>query len=369
IELMHAVEDRLGVILPMASFLQSPSVAELVEQAMRQLEAGSLAETKALHATAAGSQALARVMTHPLSHGQQALWLISRMAPESAVYNVPSAARVRGEVDAATMRRAFQTLVNRHAALRTTFKVVEGTPIAFVSDRCEVGFEFEDASAWDETALREHLTRLAHRPFDVEDKPPVCVPLLKRKDENALMLVMHHIVIDFWSLAILARELGELYEAERHGGAVSLPPVLHSYSDYVSWQAQMIAGPEGLRQLAYWERQLGGDPPLLSLHGDRPRPPVQTYRGASYTSTLGAELTHRLKALGRSRDATTYMTLLAVFQSLLSRYTGQEDILVGSPAAGRTRAAFSGVVGYFVNLLALRTDLSGSPNFMTLLDR
>src|SRR5262249_52239855 len=141
IELMHAVEDRLGVILPMASFLQSPSVAELVEQAMRQLEAGSLAETKALHATAAGSQALARVMTHPLSHGQQALWLISRMAPESAVYNVTSAARVRGEVDAATMRRAFQTLVNRHAALRTTFKVVEGTPIAFVSDRCEGGFE------------------------------------------------------------------------------------------------------------------------------------------------------------------------------------------------------------------------------------
>ena len=370
IELMHAVEEGLGVVLPMASFLQSPSIAELARQAMRQLEAKSVAENEAVAAAAAHTDAPESVTTHPPSHGQQALWLISRVAPDSSAYNVASAVRIRGEVDAAAMRRSFQTLVERHPSLRTTFKAVEGTPVAFVHERSEAGFDSEDAADWDEAAMQERLVKLAHRPLDLEAGPLLRVYLFERSsDEHVLLLVAHHIIVDFWSLAILVNELGALYEAERQGEAARLSPISKSYSDYVRWQTRMLEGPEGVRQSAYWEKQLDGSLPVLNLYGDRPRPPVQTYRGASHTSVLSAETTRRIKTLGEEHDATLYMTLLAAFQALLHRYTGQEDILVGSPAAGRSRAAFSNTIGYFVNPLVLRADLSDDPSFETLLER
>ena len=364
IELMHIVEVSLGVVLPMTSFLQSPSITELARQTMRQLADKSLAENEALANAAVALTAPETATTHPLSYGQQALWLISRMAPESAAYNIASAVRIRSEVDARAIRQAFQKLVERHPSLRTTFKAVEGTPVALVCEEVEASFDFEDGALWSEALLNERLMQLALRPFDLESGPLLRVNLFRRADaEYVLMVVAHHIVVDFWSLAILVHELGELYEAEQHGRAASLASISKTYSNYVGWQMEMLKGAEGERLWGYWEKQLGGALPVLNLHGDRLRPAVQTYRGASYTFELDAELARRLRGLGKNHDATLYMTLLAAFQTLLYRHTGQEDILVGSPAAGRSRAAFSNTVGYFVNPLVLRANLSGSPNF------
>ncbi len=364
IELMHAVEVSLGVVLPMTSFLQSPSITELASQVMQYLAVKRLGENES-RANAAGTTVLPNTLTtHPLSYGQQALWLISRLAPESAAYNVASAVRIRSRVDALAMRRAFQKLIERHPSLRTTFNEIEGTPVAVLCEEVAVSFDFEDVSSCSEARLNKHLTTLALQPFDLEIGPLFRVSLFRRsKEEYVLLWVAHHIVVDFWSLAILVHELGEIYEADQHGRAESLASVSETYSSYASWQAEMLKGPEGQRLRSYWEKQLGGTLPVLNLPGDHPRPAVQTYHGSSYDFEFDIELTQKLKTLGKNHDATLYMTVLAAFQVLLYRYTGQEDILVGSPAAARSRAAFSNVVGYFVNPLVLRADLSGNPTF------
>ena len=364
IELMHAVEVSLGIVLPMTSFLQSPSITELAQLAMQYLTAKRLAEKEAPLNAAVTTILPDTLLTHLPSYGQQALWLIAHLAPESAAYNVASAVHIQSEVEPGAMRRAFQKLVERHPALRTTFSAVEGTPVAVVCEEAEVSFDFEEVSSWNEERLNQHLTKLALLPFNLETGPLFRVNLFRRDTaEYVLMLVAHHIVVDFWSLAILVHELGELYEAERHGRAVSLAPVSKTYADYVGWQTEMLNGPEGLRLWDYWKEQLGGPLPVLNLQHDHLRPAVQTYRGSSYNFEFDVVLTRQLKALGKNHDATLYMTLLAAFQALLYRYTGQEDILVGSPAAARSRAAFSNVVGYFVNPLVLRANLSVNPSF------
>jgi amino acid adenylation domain-containing protein len=364
IELMHAVEVSLGIVLPMTSFLQSPSITELARQAMKYLTAKRLAEKEAPANAALTTILPDTLLTHRPSYGQQALWLIAGLAPESAAYNVASAVRIQSEVAPGAMRRAFQKLVERHPALRTTFSDIEGTPVAVVCEEVEVSFDFEEVPSWNEEVLNQRLTKLALLPFNLETGPLFRVNLFKLSEEEyVLMLVAHHIVVDFWSLAILVHELGELYEAERHGRAVSLAPISKTYADYVGWQTEMLDGPEGVRLGDYWKKQLGGALPVLNLQHDHLRPAVQTYRGSSYNFELDVVLTRQLKTLGKNHDATLYMTLLAAFQVLLYRYTGQEDILVGSPAAARSRAAFSNVVGYFVNPLVLRADLSGNPSF------
>jgi amino acid adenylation domain-containing protein len=364
IELMHAVEVSLGIVLPMTSFLQSPSITELARQAMKHLTAKRLAEKEAPANAALTTILPDTLLTHRPSYGQQALWLIAGLAPESAAYNVASAVRIQSEVEPGAMRRAFQKLVERHPALRTTFSDIEGTPVAVVCEEVEVSFDFEEVPSWNEEVLNQRLTKLALLPFNLETGPLFRVNLFKLSEEEyVLMLVAHHTVVDFWSLAILVHELGELYEAERHGRAVSLAPISKTYADYVGWQTEMLDGPEGVRLWDYWKKQLGGALPVLNLQHDRLRPAVQTYRGSSYNFELDVVLTRQLKTLGKNHDATLYMTLLAAFQVLLYRYTGQEDILVGSPAAARSRAAFSNVVGYFVNPLVLRADLSGNPSF------
>jgi amino acid adenylation domain-containing protein len=364
IELMHAVEVSLGIVLPMTSFLQSPSITELARQAMKYLTAKRLAEKEAPANATLTTILPDTLLTHRPSYGQHALWVIAGLAPESAAYNVASAVRIQSEVEPGAMRRAFQKLVDRHPALRTTFSDIEGTPVAVVCEEVEVSFDFEEVPSWNEEVLNQRLTKLALLPFNLETGPLFRVNLFKLSEEEyVLMLVAHHIVVDFWSLAILVHELGELYEAERHGRAVNLAPISKTYADYVGWQTEMLDGPEGVRLWDYWKKQLGGALPVLNLQHDHLRPAVQTYRGSSYNFELNVALTRQLKTLGKNHDATLYMTLLAAFQVLLYRYTGQEDILVGSPAAARTRAAFSNVVGYFVNPLVLRADLSRNPSF------
>ena len=362
IELMHTLEARLGVVISMESFLKSPGVAELAAMARQQLDAG--------HASMSDRVAVETVSTHHLSIGQQALWFLSRIAPDSVAHNIAVAIRLRNEIDVPAMRSAFQALVDRHASLRTTFTAVDGTPVARISERVEVSLEVTDACHLSEAALQEHLSQSSYHVFDLEAGPLLRVELMKRGvAEYVLLIVAHHIVVDFWSLAILLNELGVLYEAEQRNVTASLVPITLQYPDYVEWQTRMLEEEQGERLLGYWNRQLENTPPPLDLNAGRPRPPVKTHRGASCAFKIDAETTRKLKTLAQSHEATLYMTLLAAFQVLLYRHTGQPDIVVGSPSTGRNRAALATTVGYFVNPLVLRSDLSGQPSFEQLLEK
>lgn len=302
--------------------------------------------------------------SHPLSYNQQGIWFLYQLAPESAVYNVNFAARINAEVDVPAMRRAFQTLVDRHASLRTTFPVQFGKPIQRVHKAQKVYFREIDSSSWNPAELKARLLDEAYSPFDLERGPLLRVTLFTRSSrEYILLLVVHHIVIDFWSLAILLDEIGALYPAASAGLKVHLPPLGLQYTDYVRWQAEMLAGAEGERLWTYWRRQLAGQLPIFQLKTDRPRPAIPTYRGASRDFTLDAELSSGLKTLAKAHGTTLYMVLLAAFQVMLSYHTGQEDILVGSPMVGRSRAEFEGIVGLFTNPVVLRANLSGNLTF------
>ena len=300
----------------------------------------------------------------PLSYNQQGIWFLYQLAPESMVYNVNFAARIRSDLDISALRRSFQALVDRHPALRTTFSVRSGKPAQRVHQQLAVHFVETDASTWDDEVLKTRLLEEAYRPFDLERGPILRVNLFTcSAKDHVLLLVVHHIVIDFWSLALLLTELNVLYPAEKAGVKALLPALDSQYTDYVRWQAEMLAGPEGERLWAYWRQQLAGHLPLLELPTDRPRPSVPTYRGASYDFHLNDRLSWRLKALAKAQGATLYMVLLAAFQVILHHHTGQEDLLVGSPVLGRSRAEFEGIVGLFTNPVILRANCSGNPTF------
>ncbi|HEY0375500.1 MAG TPA: condensation domain-containing protein, partial [Pyrinomonadaceae bacterium] len=356
IELAHGLEKSVGACLPMASFLEGRSVSQLVAQALAQFN-------EATPLTAVALAPREAVTRHQPSHGQRALWFLHQLAPASPAYNIAVAARILSGVEPATLRLAFQELVNRHPSLRTTFPGVHGEPVQRIHERAEICFCVVDASAWSEATLNERLAEEAHAPFDLENGPVLRVSVFTRAaEEHVLLLAVHHIAADFWSLVVLVKELSALSEAARLGSAAHLPRLNFQYADYARRQAEMLRGGEGERLWSYWKNQLKGKLPLLDLPTDRPRPVLQTYRGSSVTSTLDAELTRRLKALSVERGATLYMTLLAAFQILLHRYTGQDDLLVGSPTAGRNRAELAGVVGYFTNPVVLRADLSQDPS-------
>lgn len=364
VELQNQLQTNLGVSLPMADLLQTSGIAHLAARILALLAGPSSAPSAPL-APRHGAEA-----APVLSRGQRALWFLHQLSPESAAYNISSAVRIRTELDVPTLRRAFQALVKRHSSLRTNFIASSEGPRSRIHDEAELAFQAVDASTWSEAALGEHLDQEAHRPFDLEQGPLMRVFLFSRSaQEHVLLLVVHHIVADFWSLAVLGRELETLYAAERKGGSASLAPLVLQYADYARWQADMLAGPEGERLWDYWQRQLSGELPALNLPSDHLRPPVQTFRGAAETFTLNTGLARQLESLSRAGKATLYMTLLAAFQTLLYRYSGQQDILIGSPTAGRSAAELAGLVGYFVNPVVLRSHLAGDLSFIELLDQ
>jgi amino acid adenylation domain-containing protein len=313
-------------------------------------------------------QQKAQPTTFPLSHGQQALWFIYQLAPESWTYHVVFSVRIRSEVDVAALQRAFQALSERHPALRTTYSAHHGTPAQSVQPQVQAAFAALDVPGWSQEALYQRLLTEARQPFDLEHGPVMRVRLLTcSAREHVLVWVVHHIAIDMWSLGVLLDELRMLYPAEKMGVPASLPVLERQYLDYVRQQVNRLAGPEGERLWAFWQHQLAGATPALALPTDRPRPPVQTYVGATHAFALSAQLTQQLKALAQSENVTLYMTLLAAFYVLLYRYTGQEDILVGTPTANRMQPEYRRVVGYFVNPVVLRTHVVGHASFRDLL--
>lgn len=330
----------------------------------------SAEEKRALLAQLLQEKARKSRSSSPLSYIERSLWLLYQLAPESAAYHVAFAARIRSQVDIEALRGAFQALMDRHPVLRSTYSAGNGGPIRQIHEHFTIPFEQRDVSDWSEEELKEQMVEEAHRPFDLEHGPLMRVRVFTRSaGEHILLLAIHHIAVDLWSMLILMRELKILYPAAKAGVQAVLPPLRVQYTDYVAWQAKMLAGPEGELLWSYWQRQLGGDLPELNLPTDRPRPLVQTYSGTSYTLNMHEGLIQRLKALARAEGVTLYMVLLAAFQVLLARYTAQEDILLGSSVVGRSRSEFEGIVGCFFNPVPLRTDLSGNPTFRKFLDR
>jgi amino acid adenylation domain-containing protein len=362
-ELIHSIEMRLGTVLRVTDFLQGVSIAQLAAQCLERLSETEPAITGPALVHQAGGRGA-------LSHGQRALWFLYKVAPESTAYNIVAGARISTPLDVPALQSTLQELVNRHPSLRTNFTTQKGEPLASVQQHAELSFHVEDATDWNEARLNDRMVAESHRPFNLEHDPLLRVTLFQRgKDEHVLLIVVHHIVADFWSLAVMLDELDQLYRASQAGTKIALPELTLDYGDYVRWQTDLLAGASGERLWSYWQRQLAGELPLLQLPTDRPRPAVQTYRGFSHFFELSEELTARCKALGQVQQATLYMTLLAAFMSLLSRYTGQDELLVGSPTAGRSRAELSGLVGYFVNPVVLRARLEREMSFESFLVR
>jgi amino acid adenylation domain-containing protein len=310
----------------------------------------------------------------PLSFAQERLWFIDRMEPGSAVYNIPVAWRLVGALDEAVLERALGEIVARHEALRTVFAEADDSPVQVIAPFGGFALPVEDLSGLGEAdrqaAVRRRAGEEAARPFDLSAGPLFRAALLRLgAEDHVLLLTVHHIVSDGWSMGVLYGELSALYEAYLVGGASPLPDLPVQYADYAVWQRERLQGDLLERQLGYWKERLADAPALLELPTDHPRPAVQTYRGAHEQIELPLELLERLQALGRSESATLFMTLLASFQVLLSKYCGSEDIVVGSPIAGRTRKEVEGLIGFFVNTLVLRTDLSGDPSFREVLRR
>ncbi|WP_406694423.1 amino acid adenylation domain-containing protein [Singulisphaera sp. Ch08] len=330
----------------------------------------SLAEKRMLLAQLLQEERASRTAVFPLSHGQRGLWFLYQMDRRSPAYNVCYPARVRSPIDLDAFRRAAQTLVQRHPSLRTTFEERDGEMLQRVHENLPVPFEVIDASPWSEETLRTRLEAEAHRPFDLERGPLWRMHLFTRApNDHVLLLGVHHIVGDFWSLILVIEEMQSLYPAECRGQPACLPAPGQQYHDFVRWQNDLLASPDGERLRNYWHRQLAGAPTVLEVPTDRPRPTLFSNRGGAEPWQVGPGLARRLKALAASEGTTLYTALLTAFQVLLGRYTGQDDFLVGSPFAGRSRAEFEGVIGYFINMLPLRANLSGDPSFLALLRR
>jgi hypothetical protein len=328
----------------------------------------SRAEKRVLLAQILRKKAGPSKAVYPLSYNQQGIWFLYQLAPENPIYNVTFSARICSEVDVAALRGAFQALVDRHPSLRTTFFVDAGSPVQQVHQHREIHFEETDAAAWTGDELTARLVEDAYRPFDLERGPVLRVSLFTRSTrEHVLLLTVHHIVIDFWSLALILDEFNVLYPAQKAGVPAALPRLDLQYTDYLRWQTEMLASPQGEKMWNYWRKQLAPPLPVLNLLTDRPRPLIQTYRGAAHDFSLNDEPSGGLKALAKANGATLYMVLLAAFQAALHCLTGQKDLLVASPMVGRNRAEFEGIVGLFTNPVMLRADLSGNPSFLSFL--
>ncbi len=376
IELAGSLSSELGVEVPLAELLDGASLNSIAASALAAAGAPTAVETASTSAISSAATAAGRGDASPLSHGQRALWFLERLAPGGAVNQIVATARVRGGLDPDALARALADLTRRHPALRTTFAEAAGEPVQRLQSRLPPEWFVEDARGWSAERLEARLVAAAYRPFDLERGPLVRLGhFLRPQGEQVLLFAIHHLIADFWSLAVLVRELGELYRSRAAGMAPAFPPIrLHpaghrDYRDFVADQASRLAGPAAERLWSYWLQRLGGELPGLDLPLDRPRPAIQTYRGAARTALLPPALGMAIAALARAHGATVYTVLLAAFQALLHRLTGQRDLVVGSPTAGRRGAEWIGVVGYFVNPVALRSDLGGDPTAAALIEQ
>ncbi len=360
----------LGIDLPLRHLFEAPTVARLAAVVAAERAgagAGSGAPRPPLVRVAATGPA-------PLSFAQERLWFLDRLEPGSSFYNVPLALRLSGHLKVPLIAACLAEIVRRHQVLRTTFAVAAGQPVQTVSPAAAWAPALVDLSALapglGEAAARALAAAEAAGPFDLERGPLVRGALLRLgREEHLALLTLHHVVTDAWSLGVLVAELGALYRAGAAGAPSPLAELPIQYADFARWQRSWLAGEELDRQLAFWRQRLSGAPAALDLPTDRPRPPVQRYRGAERPFALGTGVSAGLAHLARRRSATLFMALLAGFEALLARLSGQRDLVVGAAIANRNHAEIEGLIGFFVNTLALRAEVADDASFAALLGR
>ncbi|MEW5928133.1 MAG: amino acid adenylation domain-containing protein [Gemmatimonadota bacterium] len=358
VRLAARVHEAFGVVVPLGAFFRAPTVEALARLV------GGMRPDAAERIPRRADDGPA-----PLSSAQQRLWFLDRMAPGAAAYNVPGAVRLDGALDAAALEASVAALVRRHEALRTVFAAGDGGPVQVVLPTVAVPLESADLAGLPAEAREAEAARLlreaARRPFDLAAGPLLRALLVRvAPDRHLLMLVAHHVVTDGWSLRVMVRDLSALYAARVGGGEPSLPELPVRYADYAAWQRERLQGPVLRQQLDWWTARLAGAPPALELPADRPRPAVQSFDGARRRFRVPAATADALRRLGQREEATPFMVYLAAFCVLLSRLTGQEDVVVGTPVANRGRPETAGMVGFFANTLAMRADLAGDPTFV-----
>jgi hypothetical protein len=309
-----------------------------------------------------------------LSFAQRRLWFLDELEPDSPLYNIPAAVRLRGELNLAVLEQTLSEVTRRHEVLRTTFALRDGHPAQLVSDPSPLRLPVTDLQSLplaEREAQALHLASAeAQRPFDLSIGPLLRATLLRlAPDDHVLLFTLHHIISDGWSTAILIREVVALYRAYSQGQASPLTELEIQYADYAVWQRDWLSSGVLAQQLSYWRTQLSGAPPVLELPTDRARPPVQSYRGATHSFALSGEVRTGLQRLSQQEGATLFMTLLAAFKVLLMKYSGQQDIVVGTDVANRTQRQTEELIGFFINQLVLRTQMGGNPSFRELLQR
>ncbi|HEX8272438.1 MAG TPA: amino acid adenylation domain-containing protein [Longimicrobiaceae bacterium] len=370
-QVISRVRGRLDAELQLRDLF----AASTLEAFARRVEAAGPAAPAAPLAAAAAPDADDEEDTFafPLSFAQQRLWFVDQMEPGSTAYNITGAYHLRGRLDAAALGRALDEVRRRHESLRTVFRVRGGEPVQVVLPWRPAPLPVRDVAGAprveQEAEADRRVAEMAETRFDLAEGPLLRAELVSfGPEEHVFTFGMHHIVSDGWSMGVFNRELRTLYEAFAAGLPSPLPEPEIQYADFAVWQREQLSGEALERQVAFWRDALR-DAPVLDLPGDRPRPPVQTFAGATHELRFPRALADRLRALGERERATPFMVLMAAWQLLLARWSGQDDVVVGTPVAGRNRREIEGLIGFFVNTLAIRADLSGRPGFRELVRR
>jgi amino acid adenylation domain-containing protein len=367
VQLLSRIHDAMHIEVSFRAFFETPTVADVARHIATSHQTMTLLPKPPL-------RSLLREGTSPLSYAQQRLWFLEQLGLSHCAYNLLDAMRLLGTLDVAALTQSLQEIIRRHEVLRTTFTIIEGQPRQVIGSAADLPLPIMDLQEVPDEHEREaQIHTLAReealRPFDLVNGPLLRAKLLRRgAEEHVLFLAMHHIVSDGWSQGVFWQEMAMLYEAFTAGKPSPLPDLTVQYADFAYWQMQWLQGGMLDAQVAYWKQQLTGLS-TLQLPLDRPRPAVQTLRGARHALALSPTVTRALKTLSQQHGVTLFMTLLAAFQTLLHRYTGQNDIPVGTFIANRNQIEIEGLIGFFVNTLVLRTDFSGDPSFLELLGR
>jgi amino acid adenylation domain-containing protein len=373
------LQGLFQIDLPLRAVFEAATIARLAGIVRERLGAGRGAgrTPSPVEKLPTGPESSGRPLARspvPASFGQQRLWFLDRLSPGSSAYNLPVGLHLRGPLDLGALSSALSEIARRHETLRTTFAMTGGLLIQIVRPATPVELPVVDLSGPPASPVSSTLDRLvaeeAGRPFDLEAGPVWRARLFRKgRNDHVLLLTIHHLAADGWSWGVLVREISALYEAFRQGRPAPLPELTLQYSGYALWQQTFLSPDRLASESAFWRERLAGDLPVLELPADQPRPPVQSLKGESLSRLLPASALGGLEKLARAQGATPFMVLLAGFKALLHHYTGETDIIVGTPVANRARPEFESLIGFFVNTLALRTNLGGEPTFSELLGR
>ncbi len=363
IELKNTVESKLALELPIATLLQGPSIMDLTAAFLPQLT-----ETDVVESTQPVIEKKSNELREfKLSHGQKAMYFQHMMNPDS-IFNLAYAVRIRSAFDKEMLRNSFQALVDRHPSLRTTFHLVDNQPIQRIHPDMPAFFYEESVANLSDEQIKVRFDEEVLNHFDLENGPLMRVFLFERNDNDSFLLfVMHHIVTDIWSQALLLNELSQIFAAG--GDATVLPFHSEDYTDFIRWQDRMLESEKGAALLSYWKHKLAGELPKLNIPTDRPRPSVQTYRGKTETVWFPEALSNEIHRFAKEHGTTVFTLMLTAYYVFLNRYTGQDDLIVGSPTAGRSKKEFAEIIGYFVNPVPFRANLRNNPGFLELLEQ